>query len=461
MPAPSQAPPLSVFTKSSVAVSLCGFPPGELEQASKLLSDRGHRVVRSLVAAQWVIAGPDADDSVWESTRARGLEVTAWDAVLETFRGDAVLAELAPAGEAPLATPTVLPLQRVENGVPLWLDQPLPVAETPESKDLRLVPAPERFAGLCMDQAFAETVLAVLSGVNHRMPVALEGETAASKTIAVLYLAHLIKQPVVRLNLNGQTDPGELVGRFVPDAAGWRFQEGALPVAMRRGHWLLLDEMNLAEPQVLERLNSALEIPPTLMLSEGHGTVFGPGGDVEVAAGFRMLATLNPAEYAGRSVLSPAFRNRWLIWHQAQLPDEAAILALLRTLALGEQPVIRWQGCSYQAAPVQPLHPWLQQLPDLDAVLARLAMFHTTVAKAAGGPGITPGLARQRRERDVFTRRNLLATLHLCAARAHDANPAVVRAALTDSIHRIYLNRYPDSADRRAIHAHLRAAELV
>ena len=461
MNAPSPAQPISLLTKSSVAVSLCGFALGEMERASKLLSARGHRVVRSMIAAQCVIAGPDADDMVWETTRARGLEVMAWDAVLDSFRSDSLLGELASTGDAPLASVAVLPMQRIENGLSLWMDQPLPASETPEPDDLCLVPAPGRFTGLCMDQAFAETLLAVVSGVAHGLPVALEGETAASKTIAVLYLAHLLGQPVVRLNLNGQTDPGELVGRFVPNSSGWRFQEGALPVAMRRGHWLLLDEMNLAEPQVLERLNCALELPPTLMLSEGHGTVFGPGGEVEVASGFRMLATLNPAEYAGRCVLSAAFRNRWLIWHQAQSPDEAAILALLRTLALGEQPVVHWQGKSYQAAAVEPLHPWLQQLPDLDGVLERLAMFHATVAKAAGGPNNTPGLARQRRERDVFTRRNLLGTLHLCAARAHRASPDGIRAALTDAIHRMYLNRYPDTADRRAIYSYLRAADLA
>ena len=40
----------------------------------------------------------------------------------------------------------------------------------------------------------------------------------------------------VRLNLNGQTDTGELVGRYVPaEAGGWRFAEGLVPRAMRNG----------------------------------------------------------------------------------------------------------------------------------------------------------------------------------------------------------------------------------
>ena len=61
---------------------------------------------------------------------------------------------------------------------------------------------------------------AVALGVGHGLPVALEGDTAASKTTAILWLAHLLNQPVVRLNLHGQTDTGELVGRYVPGECG-------------------------------------------------------------------------------------------------------------------------------------------------------------------------------------------------------------------------------------------------
>ena len=75
-----------------------------------------------------------------------------------------------------------------------------------------------------------------------------------------------------KLSGNFESDTGELVGRFVPAAerqaaAPWRFREGLIPEAMRRGHWVVLDELNLAEPQVLERLNPVLEQPPTLVLS--------------------------------------------------------------------------------------------------------------------------------------------------------------------------------------------------
>ena len=449
---------ISLLQKSSAAICLRGFNDHELQQASNFLSGRGHRVVRSLNAAQCVVAGPEAEPSLLDQSRARGLEVVAWDAIREALRDEGLMAGLMTSGgSAPLQKCPVESLLCRDGGVWRMMDRPLPPAPGVADCDRKYIPQAGRFAGLCFDQPFVETLQAVLTGVWHSMPVALEGETAASKTTAVLYLAHLINQPVIRLNLNGQTDAGELVGRHVPTNQGWRFQEGALPLSMRCGHWLLLDEMNLAEPQVLERLNCALEHPPTLVLSEGDGAVFGPGGDVEVSENFRLLATLNPAEYSGRSILSPAFRNRWLIWHQAHAPDEAAILAMLRTLVLGEQPVVCWKGKSYRAEAVCPLFPQLQEIPELDAVLARFAMFHSTVAKAAHTPGQTPGLARQRRERHTFTRRNLIATLQLCAANSQ-SEP---RQSLGDAIRQIYIDRYPDPADRKAIQAHLRAADLA
>jgi MoxR-like ATPase len=446
--------------KSSLAICLRGFSSREHTQAATLLEARGHRVVRSLGAAQFVIAGPDADDSLIESSRARGLKIAPWDAVRMDMDED-MASSSDDVALAPLASEPVVPLFREEDGQTWFLDLPLPSATDIPPEFHKHIPSAPRFAGLCFDQPFIETLHAVLTGTSYAMPVALEGETAASKTTAILYLAHRLRQPVVRLNLNGQTDAGELVGRFIPDNHGWAFQEAALPIAMRHGHWLLLDEMNLAEPQVLERLNSALENPPSLVISEGHGTSIGPGGDVAVSPQFRLLATLNPAEYSGRSILSPAFRNRWLIWHQAATPNEADILAMLRTLVFGDQPVVHWHGRAWQAAQSTPIMPGLADIPGIDRMLEMLALFHSTVARAASpANGEAPGLARHRRERDNFTRRNLLSTLQLVEAGIGTSGPDP-RNAWSAAIHRIYINRYPDTADRRAIQSHARAAGLL
>lgn len=203
----------------------------------------------------------------------------------------------------------------------------------------------------------------------------------------------------------GQSDASELVGRYVPGAASretgaqllngtcdrregkggartlsnlgtqpgrwskwqpgvisqpeasWHFREGCVPEAMRRGYWVVCDELNLAEPQVVERLNPVLERPATLVLSEGDGTTFGPGGTVPVARGFHLLATMNPAEYAGRSVLSPAFRDRWSVWHQAETPGEVEYTAMLNCLVFGEHPEFVFRGVRYYSPATKPAHP--------------------------------------------------------------------------------------------------------
>jgi CRP-like cAMP-binding protein len=172
-----------------------------------------------------------------------------------------------------------------------------------------LLPA-ERFAHLCLDATFLAAARNVAIAAHSRLPCALEGDTAVAKTTAVLWVAHLCRQEAVRLNLNGQSDTGELVGRFVPAVAqdrggqaAWRFWEGIVPDAMRHGRWVVLDELNLAEPQVLERLNPVLEQHPSLVLSENGGERYGLGGDVPLADTFRIFATMNPGDVFGEIAL--------------------------------------------------------------------------------------------------------------------------------------------------------------
>lgn len=51
----------------------------------------------------------------------------------------------------------------------------------------------------------------------------------------------------------------EYLGSYVPDETGRLvFREGALVTAVRQGHWVVLDELNLAPSEVLEALNRCL-----------------------------------------------------------------------------------------------------------------------------------------------------------------------------------------------------------
>jgi MoxR-like ATPase len=259
----------------------------------------------------------------------------------------------------------------------------------------RRVPPADQFAHLCLASLFMKAARSVAIAASAGLPCALEGETAVAQSTAVLWVAWLCRQGAVRLNLKGQSDAGELVGRFVPNGhaaepgdhqppAAWRFWEGIVPDAMRHGHWVVLDELNLAEPQVLERLNPVLESPPTLVLAEHRGERFGPDGDVPVAESFRIFATMNPAEYAGRSVLSPAFRDRWSLWNHLEAPGEPEFRAILERLVHGTQPEFTLDGVLWRAADANPILPCLAAEPGIDGLLDAIASFHSAVAAASG-----------------------------------------------------------------------------
>ena len=57
------------------------------------------------------------------------------------------------------------------------------------------------------------------------------------------------------------------LGTYVSNATGnLVFQEGPLVTAVRKGHWVVLDELNLAPSEVLEMLNRLLDDNRELMV---------------------------------------------------------------------------------------------------------------------------------------------------------------------------------------------------
>ncbi len=339
------------------------------------------------------------------------------------------------------------------------------------ASDEPFIPDPAGFAHFCLDGRTAETLAHLAAAAALREPCLMEGETSTSKTSTVLYLAALLRQPVVRINLNGQTDTGELVGRYVPHAAEeseekqarsqsqWRWQDGPVVMALKRGWWVLLDEVNLAEPQILERLNSVLERDPMLVLTEHDHSAFGPGGR-SVHADFRVFATMNPAEYSGRSVLSPAYRDRWRAHRFIPRPGEAEYRAMLDFLVFGRQPEVTVMGRTYpgsqQPAPLAALAAW----PEIGTLLTALACFHVALENATGQADDTARLGARRKERYVFTRRGLLSFVEYLASPFGLGDGTRSRRTVREAILRYYLGRVSSPADQRTIVQLIEAAGL-
>ena len=100
-------------------------------------------------------------------------------------------------------------------------------------------------------------------------PVLLQGETSVGKTSLIQWLAAATGNICLRVNNHEHTDLQEYIGCYIadPDTGRLVFQEGVLVEAMRKGYWIILDELNLAPTDVLEALNRVgLEIEEKLLI---------------------------------------------------------------------------------------------------------------------------------------------------------------------------------------------------
>ncbi|KAK5990072.1 Midasin [Cladobotryum mycophilum] len=152
---------------------------------------------------------------------------------------------------------------------------------------------------------------------TRRFPILIQGPTSAGKTSMIEYLANFTGNKFVRINNHEHTDLQEYLGTYISGADGkLRFQEGLLVQAMRQGHWIVLDELNLAPTDVLEALNRLLDDNRELLIPETQEVV-------KPHENFILFATQNPAGlYGGRKVLSRAFRNRFLELHFDDIPED-------------------------------------------------------------------------------------------------------------------------------------------
>ena len=100
-------------------------------------------------------------------------------------------------------------------------------------------------------------------------PLLLEGPTSAGKTTLVEYLAARTGHRCVRINNHEHTDIQEYIGSYVSSSSGALvFREGILVEALKKGYWIILDELNLAPSEVLEALNRLLDDNRELFIPE-------------------------------------------------------------------------------------------------------------------------------------------------------------------------------------------------
>ncbi len=92
-------------------------------------------------------------------------------------------------------------------------------------------------------RSVADEVALYEAAYSVRMPMMLKGPTGCGKTRFVEYMAWKLGKPLITVACNEDMTASDLVGRFLLDANGTRWQDGPLAVAARHGAICYLDEV--------------------------------------------------------------------------------------------------------------------------------------------------------------------------------------------------------------------------
>ncbi len=92
-------------------------------------------------------------------------------------------------------------------------------------------------------RAVADEVALYEAAYAVRMPMMLKGPTGCGKTRFVEYMAWKLGKPLITLACNEDMTASDLVGRYLLDADGTRWQDGPLTLAVRYGAICYLDEV--------------------------------------------------------------------------------------------------------------------------------------------------------------------------------------------------------------------------
>ncbi|HEV7832142.1 MAG TPA: AAA family ATPase [Caballeronia sp.] len=181
---------------------------------------------------------------------------------------------------------------------------------------------------------FPERFGDILQDIVENRRVLLIGHTGVGKTSLIEQIAARTEHGVLRANMNGQTTIGDFVGFWTVKGGETLWVDGVLPTALREGLWLVVDEIDFAEPSILAVLTAVLEPHGRLLLKEKGNELVAPHPS------FRLFATANAVGamsvyrhlYQGANLMNEAFLDRWRVYLMNYLSPEEEAEVLIRTL---------------------------------------------------------------------------------------------------------------------------------
>ena len=162
----------------------------------------------------------------------------------------------------------------------------------------------------------------------------LTGPTGSGKTSLICQVASRLNWPVQQVTCHGRLELNDLIGQFMLVSGSMSFVHGPLAQAVRDGHLLILNEIDLMDPSELAGLNDIIEGQP-LMIPQNGGEVIKPHPK------FRLIATGNSAGQGDQSGLyqgvmqqNLAFLDRFRLM-EVGYPEASVEKSILKGVLVG------------------------------------------------------------------------------------------------------------------------------
>jgi nitric oxide reductase NorQ protein len=164
----------------------------------------------------------------------------------------------------------------------------------------------------------------VLISIVLKKPVLLKGPSGSGKTKLAQTISHYFQQPMQSINCSVDLDAESLLGfKTIISSDGEtviEFVEGPVIQAMKKGHILYIDEINMARPETLPILHSVLD-HRRMLTNPFTGEVIFAHED------FTVISAINEG-YVGTSPMNEALKNRFVSFTVPYLTGEQLELVM-------------------------------------------------------------------------------------------------------------------------------------
>lgn len=137
-----------------------------------------------------------------------------------------------------------------------------------------------------------------------RMPMMLKGPTGCGKSRFVEYMAWKLGKPLITVACNEDMTASDLVGRFLLDKDGTKWQDGPLTTAARMGALCYLDEVVEARQDTTVVIHPLTDHRRTLPLDK-------KGELVEAHSDFQLVISYNPGYQSLMKDLKQSTKQRF------------------------------------------------------------------------------------------------------------------------------------------------------